>query len=445
MSIHPQTNLTPVRALFISLGLLCAGITACRQSPAPPVGRKVYIGESGGRYTIFRDGQPFVVKGAAGNGQLAALKAAGGNTIRTWDTAGLGTLLDEAEAAGIAVISGLAIPISSHLDFYRDTAAVSAMYLAYEQVVERYKHHPALLMWCLGNEVDFPYSPRFRPFYKVYNRLLDMIHTRDPNHPVTTAIINFSRRNIYNLRWKVPQLDLISMNIFGELKNLRGNLEKFAWFWDGPFLISEWGINGPWESETTAWGAPIENTSNKKAEHYLQRYTDYIPVNNPRFLGACVFFWGQKQEVTHTWFSMFTGEGEVSEAVQTMRYIWTGQQSAHAAPELQYMLLDDKGARDNILLSPGTDHTAVLLLERPGIGALRLKWEVLPEDWFIRYYGYVNPLKPPAPDSLLLSQEGAGVRFRAPAKEGPYRLFVTAYDASGNFASANTPFYVIAP
>ncbi|WP_341836141.1 glycoside hydrolase family 2 TIM barrel-domain containing protein [Chitinophaga pollutisoli] len=373
------------------------------------------------------------------------MKAAGGNTIRTWDTAGLGKLLDEAQAAGIAVICGFAIPVSGHLDFYRDTAAISAMSQAFGRVVERHKNHPALLMWCLGNEVDFPYSPRFRPFYKAYNHLLDMIHTLDPDHPVTTALINFNRRNIYNLRWKVPELDLISLNIFGEIKDLRTNLKKFSWFWDGPFLITEWGINGPWESETTAWGAPIENTSNKKAEQYLQRYTDYMPVNDPRFLGACVFYWGQKQEVTHTWFGMFSPHGNTSPAAQTMQYIWTGQWPAHKAPRLRYMLLDDKGARDNILLSPGTEHSASLLLESPGAGSLRIEWELLPEDWFVRYRSYVNPLKPPVLDSLLLSQEGNVARFRAPSREGPYRLFVTAYDAYGNFASANTPFYVIAP
>jgi hypothetical protein len=434
-----------VYQVFITLALACFAMAACRRAPVPSALHKVYIGQSGGRYTIFRDGRPFTVKGAAGTGQLQALKTAGGNTIRTWDTVRLGALLNEAQAAGIAVIAGLSIPVSSSLEFYRDTAAVSALCLAYERIVERYKDHPALLMWCLGNEVDFPYRPRFGPFYKAYNRLLDTIHAHDPDHPVTTALINFNRRNIYNLRWKVPQLDLISLNIFGELQHLRRDLKKFAWFWDGPFLVTEWGINGPWESETTAWGAPVENTSNKKAEQYLQRYTDYMPVNDPRFLGACVFYWGQKQEVTHTWFGLFAPNGEVSAAAQAMQYIWTGRQPAHKAPELQYMLVEGKGAKDNILLGPGTVHSAELLLESPGNDALRFEWEVLPEDWFIRSRNDANLQKPPVLDSLLLSGEGAKARFRAPSREGPYRIFVTVYDAYGNFATTNTPFYVIAP
>jgi hypothetical protein len=109
------------------------------------------------------------------------------------------------------------------------------------------------------------------------------------------------------------------------------------------------------------------------------------------------------------------------------------------------MLLEGKGARDNILLSPGAVHSAELLLENPANDSLRFEWEVLPEDWFVRFQNDVNPLKPPAPDSLRLSSEGARARFRVPSREGPYRIFVTVYDAYGNFASTNTPFYVVAP
>lgn len=436
-----QAQRLPVLAAAVLI-LLLAG---CSAPPVPLKERKVYIGRQDGRYILFRDKRPFIVKGAAGYDHLEALHAAGGNTIRTWDTAGLGNLLDSAQAAGIAVIAGLSVPLSRSLEFYKDTAGVAALYKSYHALVNRYKHHPALLMWCLGNEVDFPYKPRFRPFYKTYNRLLEMIHEQDPDHPVTTALINFDRRCLYNIRWKVKGLDLISMNIFGELHNLERELKNFSWFWDGPFLISEWGINGPWETEATAWGAPIENTSNKKAEQYLQRYTDHMPVNNPRFLGACVFYWGQKQEVTHTWFSLFAENGAASAVVQAMQLIWTGQQPTHRAPSLKYMLVEGKGARDNILLQPGAMHAAEILFDEAISDSLRITWEIMPEDWYIRYRSDVNARKPVVLNSLLLSPQGNKTGFRTPAKEGPYRIFATVCDRYGNFATANTPFYVVAP
>jgi hypothetical protein len=34
------------------------------------------------------------------------------------------------------------------------------------------------------------------------------------------------------------------------------------------------------------------------------------------------------------------------------------------------------------------------------------------------------------------------ISFKAPEKEGAYRLFVYGYDGNGNWATANVPFYV---
>lgn len=423
------------------LAVACWQLWACGHPTATDErNKKVFIREQDGKYTLFREGQPFLIKGAAGFSNLRQLRESGGNTIRTWDTSGLGAILNDAQANGIAVIAGLPMPVSSLLSYYKDTAKTNAQYNAFRDVVNRYRSHPALLMWSLGNEVDFPYKPRFKPFYRAYNRLLEMIHSDDPDHPVTTALINLNKRCLYNIRWKVPGLDLISLNIFGELSSLRDNLDGFSWFWDGPFLISEWGINGPWESEATAWGAPIENTSTKKAEQYLDMYRRWMPVENPRFLGACVFYWGQKQEVTHTWFNLFDEQGAASATAGVMQYIWTGKWPAVSAPAVKYMLVDGKGARDNILVSPGSEHMAEVLM---GNDSVHIRWEILKEDWYIRNWYEANTRKPASQDSLLRMTGARSTTFRAPAKEGPYRIFATIYNQNGQFATTNTPFYVV--
>jgi hypothetical protein len=429
----------PVRYITI----LVAMLAGCSTSPTSTHKRKVHISKEGEKYVLYRDGRPFMIKGAAGFADLRKLHNAGGNTIRTWDTLNLGRVLDEAHANNIAVIAGFPMPVSSYLVYYKNPSLVAAQYAAFKNVVNRYKSHPALLMWCLGNEVDFPNRPRFNPFYKAYNRLLKMIHTEDPDHPVTTALINFNKRCIYNIRVKVPALDLISMNIFGELSTLEEDLDKFSWCWNGPFLVSEWGINGPWESEFTAWGAPIENTSTKKAEQYLQLYQQSMPVKNPRYLGSCVFYWGRKQEVTHTWFSLFTEKGEASETVNVLEYLWTGKWPAQKAPALKYMLLADRGARDNIMFRPGTEQSATVLFQSIPDDSLHVHWEILEEDWYTKNRYETNTQKPAAFDSLLLTSGKQMVKFRAPAQEGPYRIFATVYDNNGHFASTNTPFYVV--
>jgi hypothetical protein len=380
-----------------------------------------------------------MIRGASGYTHLGKLREAGGNTIRTWDTVNLGAILDEAQRNHLAVIAGLSMPVSAYLDyFYKDTAKVAAQYRAFSHTVQRYKDHPALLMWCLGNELNFTYKPGYGAFYKTFNRLLNMIHTADPNHPVTSTMPNFNIVQTMMLRWKAPQLDLISFNTFGKLKHLNGQLNRYAWCWNGPFLITEWGAYGPWESNLTSWDAPIENTSTKKAEHYQQLYRQ-LPLNNPRCLGALVFYWGQKQETTPTWFSMFDEQDAATEAVSAMQYLWTGKTSLRKAPQIKYMLLDKKGAQENIFLPPGTLRTAELLLANSSTDTLAIHWEIQQEHWFSELQQ--APLT--VLDTLLPAVSKGQLIFKAPLKEGPYRIYAKVLDGHGNFATANTPFYVV--
>lgn len=425
------------RFLILTITAFCFFIR-CNTSPPDAHSRKVFIHKDGKRYTIYRNGQPFVVKGVSGYMHLAKVKEAGGNTIRTWDTINLGAILDEAQRNKLAVIAGLPIPSSDALNYYyKDTAKTGAAYKAFSQVVQRYKDHPALLMWCLGNEPTFSFKQRYRPFNKTFNHLLDMIHETDPDHPVTTTMVNFSIWQALFIKWKVHHLDLVSFNIFGELNHLSDKLNKYSWLWKGPFLITEWGTYGPWEVNRTAWGAPIENTSTKKAEQYGLLHGQ-LPVNNPRFLGSLVFYWGQKQEVTPTWFSLFDEKGRPAEAVDVIRQLWTGGQPAAKGPRVQYMLLNNKGAADNIMLRPDSTANAVLLMQDSLSQGFSLHWEVWQEDWFSELR------RPPMKIfDTLISKAGNKLAFKTPLSEGPYRIYVKVTDSNGRFATANTPFYVV--
>jgi hypothetical protein len=208
-------------------------------------------------------------------------------------------------------------------------------------------------------------------------------------------------------------------------------------------MITEWGINGPWESETTAWGAPIENTSTKKAEQYFEQAAS-LPVKNNRYLGACSFYWGQKQEVTHTWYSFFSEEGNSSDVVNALHAVWSGEPFRRTAPSIKYMLLEGKGARDNVLLKPGSRYTAELFLNDPtSLDSLEIRWELLAEDWYLKNIRDANLKKPGNFDSLIYDVSLTRSGFKAPVKEGAYRLFVTVFDKKGYFSTANTPFYVV--
>ena len=435
----PQYYFSHVLPNFLIIIFFLAG---CGQAVPETRNRKVFIQKDSVGYTLYKDGNPYVIKGAAGFSHLSRLKEAGGNTIRIWDTLNLAAVLDEAHANDIAVIVGLPMPESQYnANFYEHPLKVARQYENIKKIVAQYKNHPALLMWCLGNELGFYETFQHDAFYEAFNNLIDMIHEQDPDHPVTTALIVFQKKRILNLRLKAPALDLISFNTFGRLGDFKRHVEDFSWFWNGPYLITEWGINGPWEAENTVWGAPIEDTSTKKAEQYQQRYEQYMPTNDPRFLGSFVFYWGQKQERTHTWFSLFSRDGKASEAVSNLQYLWKGTNPENQAPKIEYMLLDEKGARDNIIFEAKSAKTAEVLVHDPEDDSLALHWEILPEDW---YYEHQDTVPIPAPlERLIIATEGKKLQFITPAREGPYRIFVEVHDHHGNYATANTPIYVI--
>lgn len=433
-----------IHSLLLLAFMLPIVLSGCLGEKQPNRSAKVYIDHSDGRYTIVRNGKPYNIKGAGGESHFRELHEAGGNTLRTWDTTHLAQILDSAQKYNLAVIVGLPLPNSGDIAFYNDPQITQTRYRAIETIIKRFRNHPAVLMWCLGNELDFPYKWTYGDFYDSFNELTDMIHREDPDHPITTTILNFNPKYIFNIKLRCD-IDVLSFNIFSNLPLLRKNIADLAWLWKGPYMLLEWGINGPWEgTEQTAWGAYIEDTSKKKAEIYQQRYQRHMPLEDPRFLGACVFFWGNKQETTHTWFSIFDERGNTSEAVGIMQGIWTGKPSTVVYPELKYMLLNNQGARDNILLNPSAAASAEVLLFKGHERIRSIRWQIFREDWYRQ--NQLNSTRKLTPVTTVDSSgQNLRLSFSTPKQEGPYRIFATIYDNAGNFASCNTPFYVVSP
>jgi hypothetical protein len=426
---------------YCFLFLFLSTLYACSDNRSKRSG-KVFIEQKDGNFTLFRNGKPFDIKGAAGSEHLDLLSELGGNTIKTWDTTHIDSILKKANEANIAVIIGLPIPESKHMYFYNDDAKVASQFKAIKKLVNRVKDNPSVLMWCVGNELVFPHKPSYNKFYGAFNDIVDMIHSDDPDHPVTTTMINFQRKTIFNLKMRT-NVDIISFNIFGRIGSLSQELKDFSWFWKGPYLLTEWGIDGPWDGTAeTAWGAKIEQTSTKKAEQYYSRYKEQMPLNDGRLLGSFIFYWGQKQETTHTWFSVFDDAGNKTEVVDAAEAIWKGKQLTTTAPKLNYMLLNSKGAKDDIFLKPNEKNTAEVLMLDGDVNVKRIVWEIYPEDWY-KINNVNNTKKPLLIKGLIEHTQDLKVIFNTPIKEGPYRIFATVYDDKGYVATCNTPFYVL--
>ena len=405
--------------------------------------RKVFIQEQNGQYSFNKNGKPFLVKGGAGYSFLKELGMSGGNTIMCWDTSKIEAVLKDAEKLNIAVIIGLDIPGTDHIEFYKNEHNIENVYNLYSSIILRYKDNAALLAWCLGNELAMTASYETIPFYKSINRLLKMIHQNDPQHPVSTAIIDVPKMKLIGLQFTMPGLDFLSINTYNGLKILDTKLDDIKAFWSGPYLVGEWAPNGAWESTRTNWLAPIESTSTKKAEQFAELYNKYMPLNSPRFLGSLAFYWGCRQEYTNTWYSFFSEEGVPNEISEVLKDCWNNSTSKHLSPRLRYMLVDSLGAADNIIFSPGTPHKVNLVLDTwSPQDTLFYKWQVYKEDWqtWGSTWNYFKKL--PAETGLFVDSTLQHPAFIAPVKNGPYRIYVTVYNSKGYCATANTPIYV---
>jgi len=74
---------------------------------------------------------------------------------------------------------------------------------------------------------------------------------------------------------------------------------------------------------------------------------------------------------------------------------------------------------------------------------MRIEWELYPEAWYRT--GEDHEPKPQMLINSFKSSEGNKAIFVTPDKDGPYRIFAYIYDKQGNFATTNTPFYVLNP
>ena len=105
-------------------------------------------------YQLLRNGEPYYIKGAGTNSHLEELVASGGNSIRTWSADGVGTLLDDAHALGLTVTVGFWLGHERHGFRYNNPDMVQQQFEKCQAAVRRYKDHPAVLMWAIGNEME---------------------------------------------------------------------------------------------------------------------------------------------------------------------------------------------------------------------------------------------------------------------------------------------------
>ena len=408
------------------------------QEPSPV---KVEVVRVADGYQLLRGGVPYTVRGAGmARDDIARFAAHGGNSIRNWTTRDtpqdIRKLLDQAQAHGVTVTLGLPMRAERHGFNYDDPGAVAAQRELFRSDIVRYRDHPALLAWIVGNELNHSYTNP--AVFDAVNDVARMIHELDPNHPVTTALAGFKPDVVAEALARAPELDFLSFQLYGSLFALPEQVRSTGFA--RPFMVTEWGTVGYWEMEKTAWGAPVELTSSEKADVLLRAHREVLDSFGGQLLGSHVFLWGQKQERTPTWFGLLLESGEETESVDVMHYVWNGSWPANRTPRVNSLTLDGRGARRSVTLVAGKVYEAAFDVVDPDGDPLRFRWEVKREseaatgggDFEARIPNIGGALREP-------SAATTAVTLNEP---GPYRLFAYAYDGRGHAAHANIPFLV---
>jgi hypothetical protein len=408
------------------------------------------ITKADGTFELLRNGEPYFVNGAGTGsgpglegGSLELLAASGGNSIRTWGIEQLDVqvdgkpLLDRANELGISVMVGFWVHHARHGFDYGDSQRIEAQRSRLSDAVIKYRDHPALLAWGLGNEME-----AFGPgeidvrIWQELNHLAGIIKNLDPLHPVVTVIADVSAEKITGIKAHYPNLDILGVNSYNGASTVGMRLRESGW--EGPYLLTEYGVSGTWEVPHTSWGAPIEADPSTKALETYSAYTFDRDKNVGQTLGSYVFFWGQKQEATATWFGMFLPTGEKGPRVDAVAYAWSGEWPSNRAPKLAS--LDWPFALRRV--SPeSTSQADVDCIDREG-DDLTYTWDVRAESSDRKVGGDAEKAPPSFPAAITAGQGTSRVLVRAPRQPGAYRLFVTCKDGVGGATTHNLPFFV---
>jgi len=398
---------------------------------------KVELRKIDSSYQLLRGGKLYFVKGAGGSKFPDRIAAYGGNSIRTWGARDAQAVLDSAQKYGLTVLMGVDVARERHGFNYDDTPSVRKQLEKIKAEVLKYRNHPALLAWGIGNELNLQYkNPKV---WDAVNDISKMMHELDPNHPTTTVLAGVNKGLIDYIKDRTKDIDLLSINTYGGLATLPRTLRAAGW--EGAYMVTEWGPTGHWECLKTAWSAPIEETSSEKAAVYKTRYEYGIQSDKDNCLGSYVFLWGQKQERTPTWYGVFTEKGEESEVVDLMQYLWSDKWPKNIAPHLYSLQLDGKKALENVYLVAGKTYNAITLAADPDKDKLSYRYEILPEATQLGNGGDFEP-RPKGIEGLLTASTEGQATLKAPDVAGAYRLFVYVTDGNNNVATANLPFFV---
>ena len=440
--------LTLIFAVLVTVG-------AAAQTPGGP--RKVTIEKEGNEWMMKVDGKPFYVHGSSiytSQTHYQKLAYYGANTARVFTLMNKDgeVLLNTMHKMGLMCHVGLGFA-SIRSGFYKGDAA-AAIAKQEEWIIEKvkkFRNHPAVLCWCIGNEFEIGHAGKELTLqYESIQRLAKKIHEIDPNHPVTLAVVDgYQAPKVKALKEICTDLDFLCLNGYIKENNRYDIPEAIkAIGWEKPYMSTELGPEGWWlherlgENRFTDWGGVVDYTSTEKEDKY--EYCMTTLYSDPACIGVLTFLWGNQtgsRDEVLEWYGLLNPDGYTYGAVDVMQKYWTGHWPAARAPRIEMredMTMNGKTASSWIKVDPSSKNTAAVTVGNPAGVTLRYHWRIIPE----RSRRADNKLHDGI-EGLIYNNGNTKIKFIAPHRPGAYRLYVHVYDdVNKKAAYASIPFYV---
>ncbi len=410
------------------------------QGPIPVKIEKIEKGGSA-EYRLLRDNKPYQIKGVGGKDHLDLLVKVGGNSIRTWGVNDLEPILDQAQKKGLTVCVGIWLGHERHGFNYNNADMVADQYQKACAAIRKYKDHPAVLLWGIGNEMEGNEKGDNAAIWSAINKIALAAKQIDPSHPTMTVIAEIGGDRVKNIHRLCPAIDIIGINSYGGVASIPQRYKKLGG--SKPYIITEFGPPGIWESRKNDWGAYPELSSSKKAEYYRKGYIGAVQQSQGMCLGSYAFVWGHKQEATATWFGMLLPDGSRLAAVDALQKLWTEKTPVNLCP-----VIDSLTCKGEVKVKPETVLEIQLSCHDPENDPLQINWVLQADPNEHGSGGDNEPIPPIFPEAILQNINNSDhpqVKVRMPKGGGGYRLFVFVHDNHGGAAVANLPLYVDAP
>lgn len=414
---------------------------------------------------LLAGGKPFRIQGAAGTCEdLDILKKWGANAFRTYEPLGLRERLDDAVAHGLRLMVGLGIR-------YQEPETLETAL----KIVETYKTHPGVLLWCLGNELEIR-CKEYEGIFALIEDAAKKVKAVDPTHVVAHMFMDFGSdpaNPIVPYLKKVKNIDVLGFNTYLGAPSIADRYKKTIRI-DKPFVVGEFGWMPAMLGRQVTWSETVrhEKSSTDKAMHYAASIRSFH--GSELCIGSFVFRWGlgsPKDEVggytmpSETWHCVCL-DGKRTAIADVLIEAWSGEAVPHSCPVLtSFTEYYYKGTKSHLkettwtgisLVPPNNElrekeTVTVKCKAEGGKGTTRYMWELryhntVHDDWptirrgaIVETEFWTTWSKPQKKKTAQFETTNPSIAFTAPPK-GVYRMYVVVRDDDGGCAYASWPF-----